>query len=124
VSSVGHYADHDFTAHAHDSWTPRSGFVQPLLLSPKFGAFEVTEAARSGLEIPEIDFDDRSRSSKLGADHDWCCCANVILPKLLRVIHRKHSHSNPALEWIKASSRHAPPPERIAHGEAEKHLGK
>ena len=31
VSYVGHYADHDFTAHAHHSWTPRSGFVQPLL---------------------------------------------------------------------------------------------
>ena len=29
VSWAGHYADHDFTAHAHDSWTPRSGFVQP-----------------------------------------------------------------------------------------------
>src|SRR5271165_6173033 len=28
---VGHYADHDFTAHARHSWTPRSGFVQPLL---------------------------------------------------------------------------------------------
>ena len=26
---VGHYADHDFTAHARHSWTPRSGFVQP-----------------------------------------------------------------------------------------------
>ena len=29
VSQVGHYADHEFTAHAHHSWTPRSGFVQP-----------------------------------------------------------------------------------------------
>src|SRR5208283_3731161 len=28
---VGHYADHDFTAHARHSWTPRSGFVQPPL---------------------------------------------------------------------------------------------
>src|SRR5271166_958188 len=28
VSQVGHYADHDFTAHARHSWTPRSGFVQ------------------------------------------------------------------------------------------------
>jgi hypothetical protein len=29
VSWAGHYADHDLTAHARDSWTPRSGFVQP-----------------------------------------------------------------------------------------------
>jgi hypothetical protein len=29
-----HYADHDFTAHAHHSWTPRSGFVQPGLCCP------------------------------------------------------------------------------------------
>jgi hypothetical protein len=28
---VGIFAPHDFTAHARHSWTPRSGFVQPLL---------------------------------------------------------------------------------------------
>jgi hypothetical protein len=30
---VGHYVDHDFTAHARHSWTPRSGFVQPAFRS-------------------------------------------------------------------------------------------
>src|ERR1700736_4143574 len=33
VRTAGFYADHDFTAHARHSWTPRSGFVQPAFRS-------------------------------------------------------------------------------------------
>src|SRR5271166_5658520 len=41
VSQVGHYAGHDFTAHARHSWTPRSGFVQrPLRTNSCGGAGE------------------------------------------------------------------------------------
>src|SRR5260370_9205755 len=38
TAEVGHYADHDFTAHAHHSWTPRSGFVQRALRTHSGGS--------------------------------------------------------------------------------------